>query len=130
MRDDGGIELHFAVDKDVGAGETGKDGLEKVHGFVTTATTETRKREESDSWGSLEEFLGGKVGLVNDFGELFDGGVFTGGDIGEEKEIVVAGEDGEAGKCLVGCVARRFRGRLAIFGAPFELARGGRKKVG
>lgn len=125
MGNDGRIELHFAVDKDVGTRETAENGLEEVYGFVMTTTTETRKREKGDDRGSLEKFLGGKVSLVNDFSKLFDGGMFAGGDVGEKEEVVVARKDSKAGKCLVGCIGKRFGRRLAVFRAPSELTRGG-----
>ena len=74
--------------------------------------------------------MGGKVSLVNDFGKLFDGGMFTGGDVGEKEEVVVARKDRKTGKCSVGCIGKRFGRRLAVFRAPSELTRGGGSRWG
>lgn len=87
---DGGVELHFSGDKDIAFGEARKSFLDNVDSSIFAAAANGREREHGDAWSIGEEFLGGSVGLLNDFSELIGGRVLAGGHVGEKVEFGVA----------------------------------------
>ena len=100
-RIDGGVELHFSGDKDIAFGEARKSFLDNVDSSIFAAAANGREREHGDAWSIGEEFLGGSVGLLNDFSELIGGRVLAGGHVGEKVEFGVATHDNEAGESFI-----------------------------
>lgn len=100
-RIDGGVKLHFSGDKDIAFGEACKSFLDNVDSSIFAAAANGREREHGDAWSIGEEFLGGSVGLLNDFSELIGGRVLAGGHIGEKIEFGVAAHDDEAGESFI-----------------------------
>lgn len=100
-RIDGGVELHFSGDKDIAFGEACKSFLDNVDSSIFAAASNGREREHGDAWSIGEEFLGGSVGLLNDFSELIGGRVLAGGHIGGKIEFGVAAHDDEAGESFI-----------------------------
>ena len=98
---DGGVELHFSGDKDIAFGEARKSFLDNVDSSIFAAAANGREREHGDAWSIGEEFLGGSVGLLNDFSELIGGRVLAGGHVGEKVEFGVATHDNEAGESFI-----------------------------
>lgn len=96
-----GVELHFSGDKDITLGEARKSFLDNVDSNISAAAAESREREHGDAGLVGEEFLGGSVGLLDDFSELIGGGVLAGGHVGEKVEFGVATHDNEAGESFV-----------------------------
>ena len=100
-RIDGGVELHFSGDKDIAFGEACKSFLDNVDSSIFAAAANGREREHGDARFIREEFLGGSVGLFDDFSELTGGRVLAGGHVGEKVEFGVAAHDNEAGESFV-----------------------------
>lgn len=98
---DGGVELHFSGDKDIAFGEVCKSFLDNVDSSIFAAAANGREREHGDAWSIGEEFLGGSVGLLNDFSELIGGRVLAGGHVGEKVEFGVAAHDNEARESFI-----------------------------
>ncbi len=100
-RIDGGVELHFSGDKDIAFGEACKSFLDNVDSSIFAAAANGREREHGDAWSIGDEFLGGSVGLFDDFSELIGGRVLAGGHVGKKVELGVATHDNEAGESFI-----------------------------
>lgn len=97
----GGIELHFSGDKYVAPGEIRKSFLDNVDSSIFAAAAEGREREHGDARFIREEFLGGSVGLFDDFSELIRGRVLAGGHVGKKVKLGVATHDNETRESFV-----------------------------
>lgn len=86
---EGGVELHFAVDEEVGTLESFKNGMDEVDRGVVAAAAVSRKGEEGDAGRFGEDFLSGSGGLEDDVGELVFSWVFAGGHVGEEEGLIL-----------------------------------------
>lgn len=98
---DGGVELHFSGDKDIALVEIRKSFLDNVDSSIFAAAAEGREREHGDARFIGEEFLGGSVGLFDDFSELVGGRVLAGGHVGKKVKLGVATHYNETGESFV-----------------------------
>lgn len=97
----GGVELHFSGDKDIALVEIRKSFLDNVDSSIFAAAAEGREREHGDARFIGEEFLGGSVGLFDDFSELVGGRVLAGGHVGKKVKLGVATHYNETGESFV-----------------------------
>lgn len=100
-RVDGGVELHFSGDEHIAIIERPKSFLDNVNRGVLAATTKSGEGEQGDAGLVGKEFLGGSIGLLDDFAELIGARMLTGGHVGKKIKFGIAAHDGEAGESLI-----------------------------